>query len=42
LVTELQKKGFTNSFALLGGTRAWIAAGYPLNKPGEPPQSSRQ
>jgi rhodanese-related sulfurtransferase len=35
LVSELQKKGFTNAYALLGGTRAWIDAGYPLEKGGK-------
>jgi rhodanese-related sulfurtransferase len=30
LVSELQKKGFENAYALLGGTQAWINAGYPF------------
>jgi rhodanese-related sulfurtransferase len=32
LVAELQKAGITNSFALLGGTRSWRDAGYPMEK----------
>jgi len=32
LVSELQKKGITNSYALLGGTKAWKDAGYPMEK----------
>ncbi|MEQ1761899.1 MAG: rhodanese-like domain-containing protein [Pyrinomonadaceae bacterium] len=32
LVSELHKAGIKNSFALLGGTRAWRDAGYPMEK----------
>jgi len=30
MVIELKKKGFKNTFALLGGTQAWKGAGYPM------------
>ena len=30
MVLELKKKGFKNTFALLGGTQAWKSAGYPM------------
>ena len=30
MVGELKKKGFKNSFAMLGGTLAWKNAGYPM------------
>ncbi|HEX6736406.1 MAG TPA: rhodanese-like domain-containing protein [Azonexus sp.] len=29
---ELQKGGFTKTYALAGGVDAWVAAGYPLKK----------
>lgn len=32
MVSELQKKGYKESYALLGGTQAWINAGYPMQK----------
>jgi len=32
LVSDLQKRGFKNSFALVGGTQAWKSAGYPMEK----------
>ncbi|MGI8787219.1 MAG: rhodanese-like domain-containing protein [Pyrinomonadaceae bacterium] len=27
---RLKEKGYTNAFALLGGTAAWKNAGYPM------------
>lgn len=30
LVAALKEKGFDNAFALVGGTRAWRNAGYPM------------
>jgi rhodanese-related sulfurtransferase len=32
LVSELIKRGTKNAYALLGGTQAWINAGYPTEK----------
>ena len=32
LVSELQKRGYKNSFALVGGTKAWNDAGFPMEK----------
>lgn len=32
LVSELQKRGYKNSFALVGGTKAWNDAGFPMQK----------
>jgi len=32
VVSELHKAGITDSCALLGGTRAWREAGYPMDK----------
>jgi rhodanese-related sulfurtransferase len=29
-VLDLQRQGFTNAYALLGGMRAWAAAGHPI------------
>lgn len=31
-VTEAKKKGVKNAFALIGGTRAWKEAGFPMEK----------
>ncbi|HSU25763.1 MAG TPA: rhodanese-like domain-containing protein [Pyrinomonadaceae bacterium] len=30
MVSQLRQKGYDNSFALLGGTKAWKDAGYPM------------
>jgi rhodanese-related sulfurtransferase len=32
LVSELKKKGIENSYALVGGTKAWKDASYPMEK----------
>lgn len=31
-VTEAKKKGIKNAFAMIGGTRAWKEAGFPMEK----------
>ena len=31
-VTEAKKKGIKNAFAMIGGTRAWKEAGFPMQK----------
>jgi hypothetical protein len=35
LVTKLKEKGVGNGFALVGGTKAWKDAGYPMGKSDE-------
>jgi rhodanese-related sulfurtransferase len=32
LVQKLKEKGIKNGFALVGGTKAWKDAGYPMEK----------
>jgi len=32
LVTKLKEKGYTNGYALVGGTAAWKNAGYPMEQ----------
>jgi rhodanese-related sulfurtransferase len=31
-VQILNEKGYTNAYALLGGTKVWKDAGYPMEK----------
>jgi rhodanese-related sulfurtransferase len=31
-VQILKEKGYTNAYALSGGTQAWANAGYPMDK----------
>jgi len=32
LVQKLKEKGYTNAYALVGGTKAWKDAGYPMGQ----------
>jgi len=32
LVAKLKEKGIGNAFALVGGTKGWKDAGYPMEK----------
>ncbi|MDQ3180817.1 MAG: rhodanese-like domain-containing protein [Acidobacteriota bacterium] len=31
MVQRLKEKGYTNAYALVGGTAAWKTAGYPMD-----------
>jgi len=33
LVLKLKEKGIENAFAMIDGTKGWILAGYPTEKP---------